>query len=284
MKIQKYMSGIVLIFLLSLMNQNTVLSQTVVDTLYRHPDTTTFYNLTITVIEDVSNLAIKYRVNESWDGYFIEKIIFVQPDGVDTTGFEFITLSLGEWPEDTIIYQQQVLTNNPTFPLSTELVINPPIYVEENQPFFISGSGVFIFSISDYFEREIPEQYAFFIPIWTWIENVPCYFNVKVVVRMVDPNYIGNEHESATFQILQNYPNPFNTSTSIKFNSPVEGYSELFVYDLLGIKRKNYSNKFTKAGLNIFKIDSNELTSGVYFYRIKINNQYSSVMKMIVLK
>ena len=85
------------------------------------------------------------------------------------------------------------------------------------------------------------------------------------------------------YSLSQNYPNPFNPSTTIRYQIPKSGYVELKVYDLLGNEVKTLVNEDKPAGQYSVKFNANNLSSGVYFYRI-VSGNYTSVKKMLLLK
>lgn len=85
------------------------------------------------------------------------------------------------------------------------------------------------------------------------------------------------------FELSQNYPNPFNLSTVIRFGLPENSKVLLEVYNILGEHVATLINNELKAGYHIINFDARNLTSGVYFYRIKTSN-WSDVKKMILVK
>ena len=93
------------------------------------------------------------------------------------------------------------------------------------------------------------------------------------------------------FHLSQNYPNPFNPSTTIKYLIPVvDAYYAstttnvvLKVYDILGREVATLINKEQKAGSYEVTFDASNLSSGVYFYRLKSGGFIQS-KKMILLK
>ncbi|MCH8941830.1 MAG: T9SS type A sorting domain-containing protein [Bacteroidetes bacterium] len=86
-----------------------------------------------------------------------------------------------------------------------------------------------------------------------------------------------------SFALSQNYPNPFNPSTKIQFSIPEATNVNLTIYDQLGKKVKELLNKNFSAGKYSVDFNANNLSSGVYYYRIIAGNFVQS-NKMILLK
>ncbi len=84
-------------------------------------------------------------------------------------------------------------------------------------------------------------------------------------------------------ELFQNYPNPFNPTTKIKFTIPKAGNVNLAVYNILGQKIRELINGFIQAGKHSFEFNGNNLSSGIYFYRLK-ENGHALIRKMILLK
>jgi hypothetical protein len=85
------------------------------------------------------------------------------------------------------------------------------------------------------------------------------------------------------YALEQNYPNPFNPSTTIKYQIPKSGNVTLKVYDILGSEVATLVDAFQNEGRYEANFNASSLSSGVYLYRISINN-FSEVKKMVVLK
>ncbi len=86
-----------------------------------------------------------------------------------------------------------------------------------------------------------------------------------------------------TYNISQNYPNPFNPSTKINFSLPEAGIVRLNVYNVLGEQVKTLVNEFRNVGNHTVDFNAADLTSGVYFYEISVND-FRSIRKMILIK
>jgi hypothetical protein len=89
------------------------------------------------------------------------------------------------------------------------------------------------------------------------------------------------------FSLMQNYPNPFNPSTNIKFNVAESGIVTLKVYDLLGKEVVTLMNEYKPSGKYEVTFnsrgDGTSLSSGVYFYQLKINS-FVDTRKMILIQ
>ena len=85
------------------------------------------------------------------------------------------------------------------------------------------------------------------------------------------------------FVLMQNYPNPFNPSTKIKFSLPKPETVKIEVYDIIGQKIQTLLNKTMPAGYHEVQFNGQNLSSGIYLYRIKAG-EWSEVRKMILLR
>ena len=99
---------------------------------------------------------------------------------------------------------------------------------------------------------------------------------------------VGTAVETATnipqkFQLQQNYPNPFNPTTIISFTIPKAGNVSLKVYNMLGQEVATLVDGYKAAQTYNINFDASNLSSGVYFYSIKFDNQVLS-KKMILMK
>ena len=86
-----------------------------------------------------------------------------------------------------------------------------------------------------------------------------------------------------SYKLSQNYPNPFNPTTVINFSLPDAGAVKLSVYNTLGQEIKVLKNEDMQAGSYSVPFDGNNLTSGVYFYKLQSKTK-ALVKKMLFLK
>ncbi|MBK7228842.1 MAG: agmatine deiminase family protein [Ignavibacteriales bacterium] len=87
------------------------------------------------------------------------------------------------------------------------------------------------------------------------------------------------------FTLEQNYPNPFNPSTIISYQLPKAGNVTLKVFDVLGREVAVLVDEEKAAGsYNVeFGVKSLELSSGIYFYQLKVGD-YLETKKMLLIK
>jgi flavodoxin len=91
------------------------------------------------------------------------------------------------------------------------------------------------------------------------------------------------------FQLNQNYPNPFNPTTTICYQLPVCSKVNLKIYDILGNEVRTLVNENKAAGYhsvvwNGADNSGRQLSSGVYFYSLKLDINYSITKKLLLLK
>jgi tetratricopeptide (TPR) repeat protein len=74
--------------------------------------------------------------------------------------------------------------------------------------------------------------------------------------------------ETNTEYGIANYPNPFNPTTKISFSLKESGRVSLKVYDVLGKEVANLLDGVFESGKREVTFDANDLSSGIYFYRL----------------
>lgn len=97
-------------------------------------------------------------------------------------------------------------------------------------------------------------------------------------IKLFDNEIIPNN-----IKLYQNYPNPFNPSTIIKYTIPYQSNVILKVFGVLGREVTTLVNKQQPKGTFEVEFDGSELTSGIYFYRLKAGG-FSETKKMILIK
>ena len=85
------------------------------------------------------------------------------------------------------------------------------------------------------------------------------------------------------FYVSEIYPNPFNTQSKVDVVLTRESNLEIKIYDLLGREISNIVNGKFSSGKYSFVIDGSNLSSGVYFLRVKSNKE-TQMKKIILIK
>jgi predicted outer membrane repeat protein len=88
---------------------------------------------------------------------------------------------------------------------------------------------------------------------------------------------------------LNNYPNPFNPTTIIGYSIPQETDVVLKIYNIKGQLLKVLVNDFKNAGEHSAIWDGrdsndNQISSGIYFYKLNVNGKTEVVKKCLLLK
>ncbi len=138
-------------------------------------------------------------------------------------------------------------------------------------------------------ELEINEVYSF--------EVLPCYCHNFAVGTDAGVFWGSNIHTSTDDTVtdvnpvksIRNYPNPFNPATTISFELSAAGKVELTVYNTRGQKIKTIIKKYLERGKHSVGWQGddetgNTLSSGIYFYELKVNGESSGFNKGLLLK
>ncbi|MEA3499665.1 MAG: T9SS type A sorting domain-containing protein, partial [Candidatus Marinimicrobia bacterium] len=101
-----------------------------------------------------------------------------------------------------------------------------------------------------------------------------------------NPSNVEEKNIAVNYKLNQNYPNPFNPLTNINYsiNSNKMENVKLIIYDLLGKKVKTLVNEMQTSGNYKITFDGSNYSSGIYFYKLSIGNNFSDTKKMVFLK
>ena len=85
------------------------------------------------------------------------------------------------------------------------------------------------------------------------------------------------------------YPNPFNPTTTISFSIPEESKVGIEIYNIKGQKVKQLVDEQLSEGIHSVIWDgkndsSKSVSSGVYFYKLKVNSKDKAIKKCLLLK
>jgi hypothetical protein len=86
------------------------------------------------------------------------------------------------------------------------------------------------------------------------------------------------------FCLFQNYPNPFNQNTTIRYSIPKPGLVCIIVYNLQGQKVKTIINEFQQVGTYSQNFNTEGLSSGIYYYQLKVDGTVYDMKKMVLIQ
>jgi type IX secretion system substrate protein len=112
--------------------------------------------------------------------------------------------------------------------------------------------------------------------------GAPVHLRTITLTTFVGIEPISNELPSK-FYLYQNYPNPFNPTTNIKFDLPKSGHVKITVYDIAGKVVEIIADKDFNAGSYIADFKADNLSSGIYFYKIETAD-FTAIRKMMLIK
>ncbi|MDZ7725141.1 MAG: Ig-like domain-containing protein [candidate division KSB1 bacterium] len=87
----------------------------------------------------------------------------------------------------------------------------------------------------------------------------------------------------------QNYPNPFNPSTTIRFELPKNVRVELIIYNIRGERVKTLIDRKMNAGIHSIMWNAGSsagepVSSGVYYYQLRLDHEKQFTRKLLLLK
>ena len=86
------------------------------------------------------------------------------------------------------------------------------------------------------------------------------------------------------YELSQNYPNPFNSETIIEFRIGKSASISLEVYNVLGqMVQSIYKDRKLKAGKHKTRVYTENLPSGIYFYRL-VSDNFEASKKMLLIR
>lgn len=112
------------------------------------------------------------------------------------------------------------------------------------------------------------------------------YFASLLTVRNALSVYLDVESDHRRprhFELSQNFPNPFNSFTSIRFTLPCREQVKIVIYSILGERVNTLIDRALPAGNHEIRYNAQNISSGVYFYKIKAGS-FESIKKMLYLK
>jgi hypothetical protein len=143
-----------------------------------------------------------------------------------------------------------------------------------------------IWSVSEYITSLSPNTTYYFRVA---AEN---YFGAKKgdILSFTTLQLLGSDEKKSElpkdFKLYTNYPNPFNSRTTIQYNLPVDADVNLTIYDTYGRLVATLINEHKSAGYYEIPFEANNLSSGVYYYKIEVKGKksYNDTKKFVMMK
>ena len=179
-------------------------------------------------------------------------------------------------PVDMFIIEPTLSKNNQWDPGETITLLTPQQY----QTSFPNFHGEVTTSMAT--NGSLPKEGDKFV----LLTKRPLTENDKYRFITIKENITSNKDELSVkdYKLYQNYPNPFNPITTIKYDLPKESRVVLSVFNILGEKVITLVDQIQKAGTYKNTFNGNNLASGVYFYRINIDNKFVQTKKLMLIK
>ena len=94
----------------------------------------------------------------------------------------------------------------------------------------------------------------------------------------------GYKHIPTKYILRQNYPNPFNVRTSIPYYIAEKEEISIIVYDMRGRIVENFNQINNQEGWHDVVLNADNMSSGIYFYRLASKENIVSQKKMLLMK
>jgi len=203
------------------------------------------------------------------------------------TNLELMSVEVGEYDDAIIRIQWDVPTFTPFYPydlylrtyniyVDTERVAQVPSWV------IPPVDGTITYFVS---QLDMGAEYTIYVTAvyrfaWAeqWVESLPS--NTISVIAQSDNDNTVLPVQTA---LCENYPNPFNPETTISYVLAKEGIVSIEVYNIKGQKVKTLVEGLRSAGRHNVVWNGNDVSSGVYFYKMT-SEGYVGVKKMVLVK
>ncbi len=124
---------------------------------------------------------------------------------------------------------------------------------------------------------------GYLIPTWAW--TTPYANEHHLIEFKVSAPPTGIDELSSTgIKFDQNYPNPFSSNSVIKYELAKNAKITLSVFDVTGKKVMEVYEGEKTSGNHSINVNAENLSAGVYYYSIRVNENTTSTVKMVVVK
>jgi len=220
-------------------------------------------------------------IEPKWYGLGIDDFKF-NPNGqalpVELSAFSAVIIGSAvklKWTTDTEVnnFGFEIERNTPLYPLSRGEAEGRGVWKNIG---FVNGNG----------NSSAPKDYSFEDNALPDNANT-IYYRLKQIDN--DGQYEYSEiievsfNKPMDFSLNQNFPNPFNPETKISWQSQVDSWQKLKIFDILGNEVATLVDEFKPAGYYEINFNAAQLGSGIYFYQLKAG-RFLETKKMIITK
>ena len=125
----------------------------------------------------------------------------------------------------------------------------------------------------NYFTSDVPDvcvaQFSVALPNSGSTTHVGSYFLLDDLAFAGSTGVEVSNESPLSFKLDQNFPNPFNPSTTIRYGLPNRSNVTLTVFNMLGEQVAMLQNGEQELGFHEVQFDGTNLSSAVYFYRLR---------------
>jgi photosystem II stability/assembly factor-like uncharacterized protein len=225
------------------------------------------------VLPDVNGYILNLKFNSGNFGF-----VFMHTSFPSSSGYILRTSNCGEvW--DTVFTTSAAIDAGRDF----EFVKDDPskVWFCTNNNLYFSGDSGKTWSLDS-----LSSKFAHSSDLVV-VDGKVCWFLCESVYRNLNADVVNSVDKNPTlsndFKLNQNYPNPFNPVTTISYSIPISARVELIIYDILGNEIKTLVSEYKETGSYEVKFEASDLSSGVYFYKLKVGN-FNQTKKLILLK
>ncbi len=171
------------------------------------------------------------------------------------------------------------------------IIYNPGTSASDHSSFWRYGYSALVFSEAFWggdfnpfyqtsYDRRVHFNLGFFHALSKLVIATTAYLSLYDF-----PTHLKDQEATgpSDFALEQNYPNPFNPITTIGYALPHWLNVNLAVYNTLGQQVAALVNGDQEAGYHEVKFDARDLSSGVYFYRLKAGD-FVATKKLLYIR
>ncbi len=205
----------------------------------------------------------------------------IKPDGTvidsfTTSGFNYPPIITSQPDTNAYVhslYQYQVIAEDNNGDTLTYSLITAPFWLSIDSTNGLIEGGPGVYSVGDTVVTARVDDGRGGTDTQTYTLHVHPTVGIDSETHQVPQQYV----------LHQNHPNPFNPLTKINYQIPELSFVTLKVFNVLGREIASLVNEEKSAGEYEIEFDGNNLTSGIYFYRLQAGN-FVETKKMVLMK